>query len=282
MTVIRFRRRTAVLFAAYILLICVIPSLLSTTLFSFLLVDLNTHITPDYKKEDLTAVLSQEEWSQDDFDLLYRQTGLSPSALLALKASDTDILQFQDALYYDGPIIHTDTAGITPHCVMDGFTAPIAPLENGDILVTASCHTLGYKNGHAAIVVNAKTGSVLEASNPGHPSQIGNVKWFQHASNFLVLRLKDASPEERNEIAQWALSALYPVDYSLFVGFFSPKDQGDHPTKTHCSHLVWQAYYHFGYDLDSDGGPLASVRDVARSPLLETVQVYGFDVGRRW
>ena len=61
-----------------------------------------------------------------------------------------------------------------------------------------------------------------------------------------------------------------------------PQGSGRRPYATHCSHLVWQAYKHFGYDIDSDGGPLVTCNDIARSDLLEVVQVYGFDPDALW
>lgn len=48
---------------------------------------------------------------------------------------------------------------------------------------------------------------------------------------------------------------------------------------TQCAHLVWYAYQHFGYDLDSDGGLLVTPRDLYESPLLEVVQIYGLPMG---
>ena len=98
----------------------------------------------------------------------------------------------------------------------------------------------------------------------------------------MVLRLKDAGEEARAEIAQTARERLYNVPYSLTVGFLSPKDQGETPQGTHCSHLVWQAYHYFGYDIDSDSGPLCTAQDIARSDLFEVVQVFGFDPVKLW
>ena len=98
----------------------------------------------------------------------------------------------------------------------------------------------------------------------------------------MVLGLKDASREERKEIASWAGNNLRGIEYSLFTGFFNAKDQSSDPKTTHCSHLVWQAFKRFGYDIDSDGGPLVTCNDIARSELLEVVQVYGFDPDELW
>ena len=60
------------------------------------------------------------------------------------------------------------------------------------------------------------------------------------------------------------------------------KDQGKSKKGTNCSHLVWQAYYNAGYDIDTDGGPVCTSRDISMSDLLEVVQVYGFDPVSLW
>lgn len=46
-------------------------------------------------------------------------------------------------------------------------------------------------------------------------------------------------------------------------------------TGTQCAHLVWFAYYRFGYDLDSDGGCIVTPENLYHSDLLELIQVYG-------
>ena len=37
-----------------------------------------------------------------------------------------------------------------------------------------------------------------------------------------------------------------------------------------------------GYDLDPTGGPLVTPDDIANSPYLEVVQIYGFDPDKLW
>ena len=55
------------------------------------------------------------------------------------------------------------------------------------------------------------------------------------------------------------------------------QEQGDSsPVEgTQCAHLVWLAYRHFGYDLDSDGGYIVTPYDIYSSEFLELVQIYG-------
>ena len=239
-------------------------------------------ILPSYTKEDLTETLAKAEWTESDYEFLYRQTGLGKSGLDALKDEPDRILEIQNSLFYEGTLKHELAAFSSPHDYLENYTAAMAPLEDGDVLVTSSCHTFGWRNGHAAIVVNADDNQVIESVSPGMPSSYGDTEWFAQSSNFILLRLKGVSKEERAAIARQAELTLLRVPYSLAVGIFTNKDLKDNVTKTHCSHLVWQAYKNFGYDIDADGGPVCTSRDIALSPLFEVVQVYGFDLEKLW
>ncbi len=246
-----------------------------------LAVESSARVLPSYEKTDLTEVLQKEEWTEEDFTLLYRQTGLGKAPLLELKDSPYRILRFQEALFYPAEIKHVDAAPTTPHDYTD-YSAPIIPLQDGDVFVTSTCHTFGWRNGHSALVTDAQTGMLFQSIAPGYLSQEEGTYWFKTAANFMVLRLKDVSKEERAEIARKAKEKYMNVPYSLTVGIFSPKDQSNDLQSTNCSHLVWQSYKLSGYDIDSDGGAICTSRDIANSPLFEVVQVYGFDVDKLW
>ncbi len=239
-------------------------------------------ILPSYDREDILETLNKEIWSEEDYDFLYRQTGLTREPLDALKDTPEKILAFQDALYYRGTIKHQDAAPTTPHDYIPNYAAPIAPLKDGDVLVTSACHTYGWRNGHAAIIVDAKRGILLESIAPGMLSDISTLNWFQHSSNFIILRMKGLTDEQRTEIAVSASQNLFHLPYTLTVGIFSDKDQGLTPSGTHCSHLVWQAYKNFGIDIDSNGGKVVTAHDIAQCDLFEVVQVYGFDPIELW
>lgn len=247
---------------------------------------------PSCEKIDLSELLQKEEWTEEDYSVLYHQTGLTKAGVLSVPREELPL--FQEAFFFEGEVRHDDPAAVTTQYdhLYDPATekpvlAPIVPLEDGDILVTNACHTYGWRNGHAAIVTDGPTGSLLESITLGVNSQIdlGGDEWFREAGAFMVLRLKDADEGTRAAIAQGATKTLLDVPYSVFVGFFSKKDQckdGGKAKVTHCSHLVWQAFHNAGYDLDSNGGPLVTARDIARSPLLDVVQVYGFDADKLW
>ena len=280
-------RRIAFIFLAVLFGIIAFLSLLcAALLIADAAVDASARVLPSYSREDITQILEKENWSESDYNTLYLQTGLGRSALDEMKDDAERILTFQDALFYDGELAHEEVAITTKRDIFadTNYYAPMVDLQDGDVLVTSTCHSFGWRNGHAALVVNGANGSLLESVSLGIPSTITayGSDWFRYGTNFMVLRLKDADKETRAAIAQTARERLYNVPYSLTVGFLSPKDQGETPQGTHCSHLVWQAYYYFGYDIDADGGPLCTAQDISRSDLFEVVQVFGFDPAKLW
>ncbi len=252
---------------------------------------------PPYAREDLSGLIAKEEWTEEDYRTILLQTGVGRSAAdeLRSRGNAVALLIFQEEFFYEGIVAHEFTEGTvtTLHDLLFDESgeaeryATFVPLEDGDVIVTSSCHTYGWRNGHAALVVDAAEQTVMESVALGMPSQITEhgARWFLTSPNFLVLRLKDATAEQRAEIAKDAKERLKGVDYSLTVGLFSAKDQcenGAEPHATNCAHLVWQAYKNFGYDIDSNGGAVCTVRDIARSGLFEVVQVYGFDPDTLW
>ena len=273
--------------------------LLSVMIADVIVCKTSAHTIPHYPKEDISELADKkEEWTEEEIHFLYRQTGLGKPALLAMKSQQPfykngkyvslseRLEEFQDALYYEGEMEHELVADISKRDLMKKFHAPVAPvLEPGDVFVNSSTHTLGFRNGHAALVVNS-FGSVLESLELGVDSSVspGGDAWFAESSNFILLRLKkeyaDKTPPAK--IAQDAVKELTGIPYDITVGLFSKKYQGRVPKATHCSHLVWQAFKNAGLDIDSNGGLIVTPRDIARSPYFEVVQVYGFDPEELW
>lgn len=287
--------------AALLGVLVFLGALLISCLIADAVCERSAHTTPSYEKEDITEIADKSgKWTDEEIKFLYRQTGLGKSALLTLKSEvvyengvyvplSSRLKVFQDALYYEGETEHEHVADVSKRDLMKGFLAPIAPLEEGDIFVNSSTHTLGFRNGHAAIVLD-EDGTVLESFELGRDSSVtmNADLWFADSSNFMILRLKDAETGEiadkdlRAQIAREAKAKLKGIPYSIATGIFSKKDQGTSPKVTHCSHLVWQAYKNAGYDIDYNGGRVVTPQDIARSPLLEVVQVYGFDPEKLW
>lgn len=246
-------------------------------------------VVPDYEMdvEGLEQVLEKDiaDWTDEDYDFVYHQTGLTRVYFEGQTTLNTAfILGCQQDIFFEGQTEHDSDFPFSSHDYFPGKYFNMVDLREGDVLISASVHTMGWINGHAALVISGgSSGSarIAEAVSVGTPSRTSGTRWFRQATNFLVLRPK-ISAGEAAEIADWARENLVGIPYSLFVGFFYPKDQTDNVINTHCSHLVWQAYKAFGYDIDSTGGPVVSPRNIANSDLFEVVQVNGFDMDELW
>jgi hypothetical protein len=88
-----------------------------------------------------------------------------------------------------------------------------------------------------------------------------------------------AIKQNLDKLADYAKETLYDIPYHLSAGFIGEKapDATEPYFGMQCAYLVWYAWNHFGYDLDSDGGRLVTSADLLHSDLLEVVQVYGME-----
>lgn len=154
---------------------------------------------------------------------------------------------------------------------------PLTDVQPGDILLTLSTHTAGWRHGHAGLVIDENT--VLECAMLGTDSALAGIDHWCSYSNYAILRLKDITAEQQAEIAAFALDNLTGVPYRLTAGLWGEKflDPEEAGFGLHCTYLVWYAYSRFGWDLDSDGGRLVSAADLLQSDLLDVVQVCGMD-----
>lgn len=245
---------------------------------------------PQYPREELEALLEKETRTLEEENTLFLQTGLSPRAVEDLLAQGesgkAQILAAQTG-FFENP---------QPQCVtlipgritcedrqLDEagnrvYAVPLAPLEAGDIILTFSTHTLGWRHGHASLVVDPVQAITLEAVQLGSDSATVYAQHWRTYSNFMVLRVKDATPEERMQVAGFAIEHLNEIPYSLLAGIFGEKAPNpSDPLIAQCAYLPWYAWQTLGVDLDSDGGRIVTVLDLAESPYLEVVQVYGME-----
>ncbi|HAX73960.1 MAG TPA: hypothetical protein DCY20_10595 [Firmicutes bacterium] len=165
------------------------------------------------------------------------------------------------------------------YCVDDSMERTrchqITDVQNGDILISKSSHTLLYRHGHAGIVVDAANGLVLEAIGYGTPSLIQPLDKWNYFPTVKVLRLKDADEAVGDEIAQIALTKYQGITYDILA-------HRQDVDSTHCSDIVWKVFNEFGYDLDSTGGIFVSPQDISKSEYLEEVMSFGFSNTRPW
>jgi uncharacterized protein YycO len=256
-------------------------------------IEADAHVYPDYPRLDIRHILSKEQLSEDDYITLFYQTGLGRPAVDEIRSSGDDwarrILLFQDHFFRKVQYVCERNSPISrEESIIDEngryiAGTEMAPLHEGYILVTKSSHTYGWRNGHSALVVDSTNGRTLESVVLGSNSSIQDISKWTNYPNFILLRLKNSTYEEMEEIACTAQELLLDIPYDLTAGVFGPRPAGRDKVKgTHCSHLVWQACSYYGYDLDSDGGIIVTPKDIANSPELEVVQVYGVDPGNIW
>lgn len=208
---------------------------------------------------------------------IFKYTGLSPSgAEEMIKAGREDDVKKLNRLYFEKPGIKKQYI-LFPVTAEDKITSdlpPLAPVKKGDILVSFSTYTLDWRHGHIALALTDGGEMCLEHISAGKKSVITKGKKWNRYSNFVLLRY----PDEKTAAmaANYALSKLEGVPYSIFAGIKVKDKSGyEKADSSHCSHIVWQAYKAVGADLDSNGGRLVTPHDIAMSPKLKTVQIYG-------
>lgn len=263
------------------------------------------HYCPEYAKIELDPYvekLGDDKLTEEEYGLLYAQTGLSRIAVDTLQQEkrQDELFLAQERFFAD---VETECECHFPlfreymdsECVEPDEWNAIPVLADGDILITFNSHFLGWRNGHAGIVVNAEEGLTVEAITIGRNSSVLSIESWEEKPSFAVMRLRDVPEETRREIAAYAQEYLVDIPYRLSAGNFSflhinrdrEEAQGNvrgsagyqDISGTHCAHLIWYAYRQFGYDLDSDGGIIVTPRDIFESPFLEVIQVYGMKMG---
>lgn len=232
---------------------------------------------------DITALLEMEQLGEREYRILFSQTGLSRRVIE--KLSDTQrneiLTAAQEAFFSVPQILCTRSSFFSWEEMNEGECLPeFVGLEDGDILISFCSHILGWRNGHAAILVDAEKGITLEAVMLGEDACLQSLNKWRSYPSFLVLRLKGQPLKVRREIAQYAYENMQGIPYGFAQDILEHFGVRPEKEDTDCSHLIWKAYMEFGFDLDSNGGLLVTPRDLSESPLLEIVQVYGIDFGK--
>ena len=123
----------------------------------------DAHRMPKSGYINIEEIVKKQNWSREEYKILREQTGLSEAALQYLKQQgrQEELIDLQKS-YFQAVTIQcapntvisceeflTDTAGN----VVSGMQIPY--VEDGDILITNCSHCLGWRNGHAGIVIDA-------------------------------------------------------------------------------------------------------------------------------
>ena len=241
------------------------------------------HWTPNYAKENLRPILEKETLTEEDYDLLRRQTGLTKLGIdgLVAKGNYGRIYEIQNT-FFTPPIVNIQRyVGMTYVEYMQQYIT-FANLEDGDIVLSATTYVSGFRHGHSALVVDGDLMLLLESFAPGTVSEISNLKTSMgNLANIIVVRPK-CSKEVRENVAKRAKEELLGIPYSIVTGVLSPK-YTEQLQATQCAHLVWYAYKKYaGLDLDGNGGGVVKPRDIFLSDQVEVVQFYGFNPDRLW
>ena len=237
---------------------------------------------PNYDKVDIETLLTKERLSIEDYELLYRQTGLTKIAVDDMRVSEfgkAQILGIQNSFFSKYPIKSRLFSVFTHMDEIEGFTQ-LCPLKDGDIIVSAATRVSWWRYGHAAIVVDGEAGTIAEAISPGTKSKLSSAFTFTNLANFIILRPK-ADEALKKEIAAYVKAEMIGIPYRLTTGILTKKYQ-EELTASQCAHFIWYAYKKFGIDLDSTGGRVVKPQDIALSNHVEVVQVYGFDLDKLW
>lgn len=233
---------------------------------------------PTAERCDLDGIVrksSYNDLTEEDYEFIYSQTGLGKPAVRSLDSLEK-LYDYQESYFAEVDFKCKANSPVSYEERVQNSKILLAPLEDGDILVTNASHVFSWRNGHAAIVTSAKEGKTLEAVVIGTNSKPQNVSKWTSYPNFAVLRLKGADRETRAKIASAAVEYLDDVPYNVFIGIYPMKYSNIAAVKgTQCAHLVWLAYAAYGYDIDSDGGLIVTPKDIAESDLFEVVQTFG-------
>ncbi len=240
------------------------------------------HWYPDYTKQDISALIKKESLTEEEYDLLYRQTGLTRIAIDDMKGEEKGrkrILEVQDSFFAPREVTKRHFAPFTYMDIIEEESI-FGYLQDGDIIVSATTRVSWWRYGHACIVVDAKQGLIAESIGPFIESEINGVTDCGEYADFLVLRPK-ADKETKAQVVQFIKEEMLGLPYRFTVGILSKKYEKELEA-TQCAHFVWYAYKRFGLDLDGNGGGLVKPQDLALSKEVELVQAFGFDLEKLW
>lgn len=223
------------------------------------------------------------ELTEEDYEEIFLQSGLGKPAVDKLLAdgrvdkvdeyrdyylADKDYYCYRKGVFACHERI-TDTDG------QEIRNPEFADLQNGDIIITLSIHSLGWRHGHATIITDAENGIGVQAVMIGEKSNNSRIWSWSKYPLVAVLRPKNVDESTRNQAGQFAEENLKGLYYSFSGGVFSGRDGDKTPATTQCAHLVWYAYLTCGIDIAPESGKIITPKDFLRSENLEIVQVYG-------
>ncbi len=159
-------------------------------------------------------------------------------------------------------------------------------VRQGDILVSMSTHTLGWRHGHCGIVTGEAPCDTVEAAIWGKPSNRTHMEHWKSYGDLTHLRVKEdvaakaltscgvarveglsAAQQLGQMAAAFASESCVNIAYSPLAGL----KESESFSSTQCAHLIWYVYRQYGLDLDGDGGRIVTPKDILACKLLEEI-----------
>ena len=260
------------------IIIAVVAVIVSTLLGRHIIAESSVFYKIPYEKINISETLNKENLTEDDYMLIYKHTGVSPSiARETINAGNSDTLGELNNLYFNKPVTGKKYI-IFPIVLEDRNQSQVTPfvsLKKGDILITFGSRTLDWRHGHCALVVDSAGTILLEHTSVGNTSSLTDTSYWMKYPSFVVLRYEDEDIAVK--AADYAMENLVDIDYSIFAGIFKKDKTNEKDPSSHCSHIVWQAYKACGADIDNNGGFIVTPKDIALSDKLQVVQLYGIN-----
>lgn len=244
----------------------------------------------------MSEVEGGPQLTESEYKEIFRQTGLGKPAvdyLMAQENYEEEIAGFQE-IFFDGYPYTCAKIGLFTYNerLRDAKGKSIkgrwlVDMEPGDVLVSLSTHTMGYRHGHCAMVVSkadrGKEAKTIEATYLGTPTAYRTTGKWRSYPTLIHLRISEEAAASKGytqaelgqAMADYATANCLGVDYGILPELSG--GEGEPLQRTHCSHLIWYIMKQFGYDVDSNGGLVVTPEDVARSNLFEIVQIYGIE-----
>ena len=101
-----------------------------------------------------------------------------------------------------GPVTWEENM-VQSHCCV------LPSLETGDVLVTKSVHSLGWRHGHCALVVNGEKNLILEATALSTPSCLQPAEVWERYSTIWLLRPEGFTPKQREQLAAYGMELVF-------------------------------------------------------------------------
>ena len=224
---------------------------------------------------DLLPILTKEEKEENDYKVIYEQTGLTKEGYLRIEDDIDLILDIQNDYYSSYNIIKKNTA---PFLMSDFLDRKVSHclVKKGDIIITSAVQFSGIRLGHTALVINEE--EIIEAVGYGSLSHINKVDSFMERPSFLIVS-PNFDEDVKEEVVNYALDNLLGIPYNIFAGVFTKKSE---IKSTQCAHLVWYAYYKNGIDLDDNKGLIITPKQLANSSRITVIQNFGFNSASLW